>query len=172
MSPSWVRFLVYNTGLVQYRWTGLDLLTADRLKMQEWKILNSSKYSLSCCTYVFHPCTFVFTHSVLAYSSPRYFRFPYLRFQSPPKSLLDRVVSVGRECRPVCRVTTWHSAVRVAPRSEWQLESLWIHSSLKATRSLKPLPLKFSAVVANLFRFASISRALTRGRTDHFGSCL
>jgi len=69
MSPAWVRFLVYNTGWVQYRWTGLDLLTADRLKMQDWKIVNSSKYSLSCCTYVFHRCRL-------------YLRFPYLHF--PP----------------------------------------------------------------------------------------
>ena len=68
MSPAWVRFLVYNTGLVQYRWTGLDLLTADRVKMQDWKIVNSSKYSLSCCTYVFHRCRFVLAFSVLAFS--------------------------------------------------------------------------------------------------------
>ena len=48
--------------------------------MQDWKIVNSSKYTLSYCTYVFHRCRFV-----LAYSIPRYFRFPqaYLRFQSP-----------------------------------------------------------------------------------------
>jgi len=64
MSPAWARFLVYNTGLVQYRWTGLDLLTADRVKMQDWKIVNSSKYSLSCCTYVFHRCRFVLAFSV------------------------------------------------------------------------------------------------------------
>jgi len=83
MSPAWVRFLAYNTGLVVYRWTGLDLLTADRLKMQDWKIANSSKYSFSCCTSIFHPCIFVLTYSVLAYSILRYFRFPYLRFQSP-----------------------------------------------------------------------------------------
>ena len=87
MSPSWVRFLVYNTGLVQYRWTGLDLLTADRLKMQDWKIVNSSKYCLSCCTYVLHRCRFVLAFSVLAYSILRYFRFPYLRFQSPRRIL-------------------------------------------------------------------------------------
>jgi len=67
MRLAWVRFLVYNTGLVQYRWTG-DLLTADRLKMQDWKIVNSSKYSLSCCTYVFHRCIFVLSFSVLAFS--------------------------------------------------------------------------------------------------------
>ena len=83
MSPAWVLFLVYNTGLVHYRWTGLDLLTADQLKMQDWKIVTSSKYTLSCCTYVFHRCIFVLTYSVLAYSILRYFRFPYLRFQSP-----------------------------------------------------------------------------------------
>jgi len=96
MSPAWVRFLVYNTGLVQYRWTGLDLLTADRLKMQDWKIVNSSKYSLSCFTYVFHRCRFVLAFSVLAFSTVAYsylripylhIRFPYLRFQSP--CLLD-----------------------------------------------------------------------------------
>ena len=51
--------------------------------MQDWKIVNSSKYSLSCCTYVFHRCRFVLTYSVLAYSILRYTRFPYLRFQSP-----------------------------------------------------------------------------------------
>jgi len=55
---------------------GLDLLTADRLKMQDWKIVNFSKYSLSCCTYVFHRCRFVLAFSVLAYSILRYFRFP------------------------------------------------------------------------------------------------
>jgi len=68
LSPAWVRFLVYNNSLVQYRWTGLYLLTADRLKMQDWKIVNSSKYSLSCCTYVFHRCIFVLSFSVLAFS--------------------------------------------------------------------------------------------------------
>jgi len=96
MSPAWVRYLVYNTGLVQYRWTGLDLLTADRLKMQDWGIVNSSKYSLSCLrfppfqirtcvfrTCIFHPCILVLTYSVLAYSFLRYFRFRYLCFQSP-----------------------------------------------------------------------------------------
>ena len=51
--------------------------------MQDWKIVNSSKYTLSSCTYVFHRCRFVLAFSVLAYSIPRYFRFPYLRFQSP-----------------------------------------------------------------------------------------
>jgi len=69
-----VRFLVYDTGLVQYRWTGLDLLTADGLKMQDWKIVNSSKYSLSCCTYVFHRCRFVLHKDGKL--------FPYLHF--PP----------------------------------------------------------------------------------------
>jgi len=71
MSPAWVRFLVYNTGLVQYMWTGLDLLTAVRLKMQDWKIVNSSKYSLSCYTYLFHRCRFVL-FSVLAFSTLAY----------------------------------------------------------------------------------------------------
>jgi len=84
MSPSWVRFLVYNTGLVQYRWTGLDLVTADRLKMQEWKIVNSSKYSLSFCTYVFHRCRFVLAFSLLAFSTLvySYLRIPYLHIPS------------------------------------------------------------------------------------------
>ena len=36
--------------------------------MQDWKIVNSSKYSLSCCTYVFHRCIFVLSFSVLAFS--------------------------------------------------------------------------------------------------------
>jgi len=79
MSPAWVQFHVYNTGLVEYRWTGLDQLTADRLKMQDWKIVNSSKYSLSCCTYVFHCCRFVHAFSTLAYS---YLRIPYLHIPS------------------------------------------------------------------------------------------
>jgi len=84
MSPAWVRFLVYNTGLVQYRWTGLDLLTADRLKMQDWKIVNSSKYFLSCCTYVLNRCTFVLAFSVLAFSTLAYsyLRIPYLHIPS------------------------------------------------------------------------------------------
>jgi len=83
MSPSWVRFLVYNTSLVQYRWTGL--LTADRLKMQEWNIVNSSKFSLSCCTYDFHRCRFVLAFSVLAFSTLAYsyLRIPYLHIPSP-----------------------------------------------------------------------------------------
>ena len=83
-SPVEVRFLLYNTGLVQYRWTGLDLLTADRLKMQDWKIVNSSKYFLSCCTYVFHRCRFVLAFSVLAFSTLAYsyLRIPYLHIPS------------------------------------------------------------------------------------------
>jgi len=36
--------------------------------MQDWKIVNSSKYTLSCCTNVFHRCRFVLTYSVLAFS--------------------------------------------------------------------------------------------------------
>jgi len=84
MSPAWVRFLVYNTGLVQHRWTGLDPLTADRLKMQDWKIVKSSKYSFSCCTYVFHRCRFVLAFSVLAFSTLAYsyLRIPYLHIPS------------------------------------------------------------------------------------------
>jgi len=79
MSPAWVRFHVYNTVLVQYRWTGLHLL-----KMQDWKIVNSSKYSLSCCTYVFHRCRFVLAFSVLAFSTLAYsyLRIPYLHIPS------------------------------------------------------------------------------------------
>ena len=66
--------------------------------MQDWKIVNFSKYSLSCYTYLFHRCRFVL-FSVLAFFTlaysytyifrtcifhpPVYFRFPYLRFQSP-----------------------------------------------------------------------------------------
>ena len=85
MSPAWVRFLVYSTGLVQYRWTGLDLLTAVRLKMQDWKIVNSSKYSLSCCTYVFHRCRLVLAFPILAFSTLAYsyLRIPYLHIPSP-----------------------------------------------------------------------------------------
>ena len=107
---AWVRFLVYNTGLsglVQYRWTGLDLLTADRLKMQYWKIVNSSKYSkllylrfppLQIRTCIFHPFIFVLTYSVLAYSILRYFRFPYLRFQSPTASKLQWKTNIKSMC--------------------------------------------------------------------------
>jgi len=69
--------------------------------MQDWKIVNSSKYSLSCFTYVFHRCRFVLAFSILAFSVLAFstvaysylripylhIRFPYLRFQSP--CLLD-----------------------------------------------------------------------------------
>jgi len=113
---------MYNTDLVQYRWTGLDLLTADRLKMQDWKIVNSSKYSkllylrfpllqIRTCVFrtcIFHPCTFVLTYSVLAYSILRYFRFPYLRFQSP------RFFSPG----PVATIALWKSARMIKPSLE------------------------------------------------------
>jgi len=57
--------------------TGEQILIADRLKMQDWKIVNSSKYSLSCCTYVLHRCRFVLAFSTPAHS---YWRFPYLYF--------------------------------------------------------------------------------------------
>jgi len=51
---------------IQVNWS---ILTADRLKVQDWKIVNSSKYSLSCCTYV----------STVADS---YLRIPYLHIPS------------------------------------------------------------------------------------------
>ena len=65
-------------------WYSTGELTADRLKMQDWKIVNSSKYSLSCCTYVFHRCTFVLAFSVLAFSTfaCSYLRIPYLHIPS------------------------------------------------------------------------------------------
>ena len=109
MSPAWVRFLMCNTDLVQYRWTGLDLLTADRLKMQDWKIVISSKYSLCCRTYVFHPCIFVLAFSVA----------PCTQLNSDDK--LD--VRNQRSCMSftACLYTDWtrcghclHSAQRVA----------------------------------------------------------
>jgi len=52
--------------------------------MQDWKIVNSSKYSLSCCTYVFHRCRLVLTFSVLAFSTLAYsyLRIPYLHIPS------------------------------------------------------------------------------------------
>ena len=40
--------------------------------MQDWKIVKSSKYSLICCTYVFHRCRFVLAFSVLAFSVASY----------------------------------------------------------------------------------------------------
>ena len=60
------------------------ILTADRLKVQDWKIVNSSKYTLSCCTYVFHRCRFVLAFSVLAFSTlaHSYLRIPYLHIPS------------------------------------------------------------------------------------------
>ena len=105
MSPASVRFLVYNTGLVQYRWTGLDLLTADRLKMQEWKIVNSSKYTLSCCTYVFHRYRFVLAFSV----------GPYLRFQSHRRTLYQNNSDV---CLPVVFLSSVVTRVHCAKRAE------------------------------------------------------
>jgi len=118
---------VYNTGLVQYRWTGLDLLTADRLKMQEWKIVNSSKYSLSS----------VRTFSTVADS---YLRFPYLRFQSPRLVLSDsgglhrsrppKLIGWLRACsvREVC--CCWPGAGNIdrhrrAPSSKLRAASCW-----------------------------------------------
>jgi len=52
--------------------------------MQDWKIVNSSKYSLSCCTYVFHRCRFVLAFSALAFSTLAYsyLRIPYLHIPS------------------------------------------------------------------------------------------
>ena len=52
--------------------------------MQDWKIVNSSKYSLSCCTYVFHRCRFVLAFFVLAFSTLAYsyLRIPYLHIPS------------------------------------------------------------------------------------------
>jgi len=83
-----VRFLVYDTGLVQYRWTGLDLLIADRLKMQDWKIVNSSKYS-KLLYLRFSPLQIRTsqgwkTFSVLAFSTLvySYLRIPYLHIPS------------------------------------------------------------------------------------------
>jgi len=54
--------------------------------MQDWKIVNFSKYSLSCCTYVFHRCRFVLAFSVLAHSSSGTFVFrrPRLAFSVAP----------------------------------------------------------------------------------------
>jgi len=39
--------------------------------MQDWKIVNSSQYCLSCCTYVFHRCRFVLAFSVAPSQEPR-----------------------------------------------------------------------------------------------------
>ena len=107
--------------------------------MQDWKIVNSSKYSkllylrfpplqIPTCVFrtcIFHPCIFVITYSVLAYSILRYFRFPYLRFQSPhrgctltPLHEYDGSICAGVAMRfalssccmeRVCRYN-WHTA--------------------------------------------------------------
>jgi len=135
MSPAWVRFLMCNTDLVHYRWTGLDLLTADRLKMQDWKIVISSKYSLSCCTYVFHRCGFVLTYSVLAYSILRYFRFPYLRFQSPHVYNLTAMTNSTCVTRAVAR-----RSLRVYTQTGrdvgivYTQRSVWPHGRARQTR--------------------------------------
>ena len=99
MSPAWVRFLVYNTGLVQYRWTNwsrpTDSGSTENARLENrklFKILFKLLYlrfpplQIRTCVFrtcIFHHCIFVLTYSVLAYSILRYFRFPYLRFQSP-----------------------------------------------------------------------------------------
>ena len=97
MSPAWVRFLVYNTGLVQVNWSRpTDSVSTENARLENrklFKILFKLVYlrfpplqirTWDFRTCIFHPCTFVLTYSVLAYSILRYFRFPYLRFQSPP----------------------------------------------------------------------------------------
>jgi len=111
MSPAWVRFLVYNTGLVQYRWTGLDNDSGStknaRLENRKlFKTLFKLLYlylrfpplQIRTCVFrtcIFHPCIFVLTYSVLAYSIPRYSRFPYLRFQSPRRCKSRGEVTAG-----------------------------------------------------------------------------
>jgi len=85
-----VVLLLLVTGGCVLSSTSSNSYSSVELPVSDWKIVNSSKYSLglSCCTYVFdrcvfHPCSFILAYSVLAYSTLRYFRFPYLRFQSP-----------------------------------------------------------------------------------------
>jgi len=80
MNPAWVRFLVYNTDLVQYRWTDSGSTESARLENRKlFKILFKS-----CCTYVFHRCRFVLAFSVLAFSTLAYsyLRIPYLHIPS------------------------------------------------------------------------------------------
>jgi len=68
--------------------------------MQDWKIVNSSKYSLSCCTNVFHRCTFVLAFSVLAFSTLAcsYLRIPYLHIPSSG-TFVFRTCVFSRPCR-------------------------------------------------------------------------
>ena len=118
-----VRFLVYDTGLVQYRWTGLDLLTTDRLKMQDWKIVISSKYSLCCCTYVFHRCRFV-----LAF-------FPYLRFQSPHVHNLTAMTNSTCVTRAVaCRSLRVYTQTGRDVGIVYTQRSVWPHGRARQTR--------------------------------------
>ena len=77
--------------------------------MQEWKIVNSSKYTLSCCTYVFQRCRFVLAFSVLAFSTLAYsyLRIPYCIFHPPVLSFSVLAFSVA----PLVSVSvsSWYS---------------------------------------------------------------
>ena len=73
--------------------------------MQEWKIVNSSKYTLSCCTYVFHRYRFILAFSV----------GPYLRFQSHRRTLYQNNSDV---CLPVVCLSSVVTRVHCAKRAE------------------------------------------------------
>jgi len=96
MSAAWVRFLVYNTGLVytvQVNWSGpTDSGSTENARLENRT--NSSKYSLSCCI----------TFSTVADS--------YLRFQSPPcRELTMELTTVAeRRCRVLHRGLGYKSA--------------------------------------------------------------
>jgi len=159
MSPAWVRFLVYNTCLVQYRWTGLDLLTADRVKTQDWKIVNSSKYSLSCCTYVFHRWGFVLAFSVLAFPPlhirtyvfrtcifhPPVLSFSVLAFSVAPKN-------VRKSCLAMLAIFFKISNIHCGPIHS----SLYAQVSLFCTKRNGLMPLKSTNCCMLLQRYTTI----------------
>ena len=90
--------------------------------MQDWKIVNSSKYSLSCCTHVFHRCRFILAFSVLAFSTLAYsyLRIPYLHILSPGTFVFRTCVfshpwrSIAMSvpvCAFVCVSVRWHRPI-------------------------------------------------------------
>jgi len=78
--------------------------------MQDWKIVNSSKYSLSCCTYVFHRCRLVLAFQYLHFP-PLHIRTYVFRtciFHPPVLSFSVLAFSVA----PGCSIQYTAAAVR------------------------------------------------------------
>jgi len=97
------------------------VLTADRLKMQDWKIVNSLKYrySLSCCTYVFHRCRFVLAFSVFAFSTLhiRTYVFRTCIFHPPVLSFSVLAFSVA-PLKHLIACSTWEICIHTKTQYE------------------------------------------------------